>query len=155
MTNRELEEARRRIHDYEDQAPSIDREFERLNGALRAKDQELAGWEVKYRQIATERDQLRIRTEEVGGWEIKYRQLVGERDQLNSVAHDLQNKLHQANESTRKIQEYENEISSLTQEVEKMSLALRSKVEELSRQQAILADLGKYKIRCQELEAEA
>lgn len=77
--------------------------------------------------------------------------MVAERDQLNAVAHDLQSRLHQLNEANRKLQENEGEISMLSQEVEKMNIALRNKVEELSRQQSITADLGKYKTRFVEL----
>lgn len=51
------------MQEIEDKNTNIPREFERLNGLLRSKDQELASWELRIRQITTERDQFRLRSE--------------------------------------------------------------------------------------------
>lgn len=46
----------------DDRVGVLERELERVGAVARAKEQEVAGWEAKFRQVVVERDQLRIRT---------------------------------------------------------------------------------------------
>lgn len=120
----------RKLSEYEDKFAMLSMEIERLNEKLRLKSVESADWESRFKQAASERDQLDV------------------------MAHDLQQQLQDSNNSNRKLQEYEQEIHQLGQEVEKINRTLRQKVEELSKQQQIISEMTVYRERYGELEKE-
>jgi len=60
-------------------------------------------------------EKLRLKSVEAGDWEARFKQTAAEREQLDQIAHDLQQQLHELKESSRKLQDYENEIRQLSQ----------------------------------------
>lgn len=83
-------------------------EIERLNGILKVKVDEAANWEAKYRQIASERDEL------------------------NRMAHELQRRLQESGSLAQRVAESDNKIASLMQEIDRLNVALRTKLDEYS-----------------------
>lgn len=72
----------RKLAEYEDKFGMLSMEIERLNEKLRQKSAEAIDWEGRFKQTAAERDQL------------------------DAIAHNLQQQLKEATDSSRKLQEY-------------------------------------------------
>ena len=125
----DLQEANRKISEYESKIVTLSHELERVNGNLRLKMDENNSLEQKNRAYVQEIDNLNRRVGEneimiVQEWQTKVTRITHENDdlrnQLNRLNQDneeLKRRLSDLGEVNRKVAEYENRIALMSQEI--------------------------------------
>ena len=152
----DLGEVNRKVAEYENKIALLSQEIERLNGNLRLKIEEYSRMEANLRSVQQENDGLKRRNSEyevtiTREWETKILRYTQELDDYKNRAgrmgqenDDLRNQIHrlsQENEElrrrlndlgdvNRKVSDYENKITLLSQEIERLNGNLRLKLDE-------------------------
>ena len=129
----------------------MSQEIERLNNTLRIKVEESSGYEKRLRTLDDENERLRRSQSElefkysqewqskITTYESRIRQSNQDREgiearmkQMGQENEELRRRLQELGDVNRKVAEYENRIALMSQEIERLNVALRGKMEELS-----------------------
>ena len=129
----------------------MSQEIERLNNTLRIKVEESSGYEKRLKTLDDENERLRRSQSElefkysqewqskITTYESRIRQSNQDREgievrmkQIGQENEELRRRLQELGDVNRKVAEYENRIALMSQEIERLNVALRGKMEELS-----------------------
>lgn len=120
----ELADVNRKLAEYENRIALMSQEIERLNGALRTRVEELSSWESKFRAVQVENDGLKRAQADM-----EYRIREEMKVQIGSYESQFIMANRQNEELANRNKEYENKITMLIMEVERLNGNLKNKLD--------------------------
>lgn len=139
----ENEQLRRRVGElqpltaqYEERVNMLSTEVERLNGVLRTKLAELRDVEARWQKAAADADEMRGKLNE---WAQKFdRELKARTESIEQRVKLLE---RENDELRRRVQEYESNISILRQEIERLNVVLKQRVDVEARSTTLVQEI--------------